>query len=290
LNQAPGLATGSDVDPQLSPAFVTAARAALAGLLSAGYLLWMRSPWPARALWRPLLLATAGNVIGWPLLMALALRSMTAVHAAVIVAVIPLVTAVLATVMLREREGFRFWLCALLGAALVVLFSWLRTGDEGGMDLAWADGLLVLAVLASAVGYVSGARVTPELGAERVICWMCVTALPLSLPFALWLWPAPEVAAQVRPASWIALAYLGGVSMWSGFFAWFRGLQWGGTMRVSQVLLMQPFFTMLFAVPLLGERIDAMSLGFALAVVATVFVGRRVAAPVMVGKAPGSVT
>ena len=32
---------------------------------------------------------------------------------------------------------------------------------------------------------------------------------------------------------------------------------------------------MVFAVPLLGERLDVMSVGFALAVIATVFVGRR---------------
>lgn len=274
------LATGSDADPQLSPWFVTAARAAIAGVLSAVFLLWTRSPWPARPLWRPLLLAVAGNVIGWPLLAALALRSVTAVHAAVIVAVIPLMTAVMAALVLRERERLGFWLCAVLGAALVVAFSLLRTRDAGGFGFSHADLLLGGAVLATAVGYVYGAQVTPVLGAERVICWMCAAALPASLPLALWLWPDAAQVHDVRWASWAGLAYVGAVSMWSGFFAWFRGLQWGGTLRVSQVLLLQPFFAMLFAVPLLGERIDAMSLGFAFAVVAVVFAGRRLSAPV----------
>jgi drug/metabolite transporter (DMT)-like permease len=63
--------------------------------------------------------------------------------------------------------------------------------------------------------------------------------------------------------------------MWSGFFAWFRGMDWGGPLRMSQVLLLQPFLAMFFAVPLLGERVDALSLSFALAVVATVAVGRK---------------
>jgi hypothetical protein len=58
--------------------------------------------------------------------------------------------------------------------------------------------------------------------------------------------------------------------MWLGFFAWYRGLALGGTLRVSQVQLVQPFLAMLFAVPLLGERLDAGTVGFALAVVATV--------------------
>jgi drug/metabolite transporter (DMT)-like permease len=67
--------------------------------------------------------------------------------------------------------------------------------------------------------------------------------------------------------------------MWAGFFAWFRGLAWGGALRVSQLQLLQPFVSILAAVPLLGESLDLTTLGFALAVVATVFMGRRMAAP-----------
>ncbi len=63
--------------------------------------------------------------------------------------------------------------------------------------------------------------------------------------------------------------------MWLGFFAWYRGLALGGTVRVSQVQLVQPFLSMLFAVPLLGETLDALTPGFGLAVIAVVFVGKR---------------
>jgi drug/metabolite transporter (DMT)-like permease len=47
--------------------------------------------------------------------------------------------------------------------------------------------------------------------------------------------------------------------------------------RVSQVQLLQPFLGMLFAVPLLGERLDATTVGFGVAVIATVFISRRMA-------------
>jgi drug/metabolite transporter (DMT)-like permease len=66
--------------------------------------------------------------------------------------------------------------------------------------------------------------------------------------------------------------------MWIGFFAWYRGLAWGGTLRVSQVQLLQPFLSLLFSVPLLGETLEPATLGFALAVMTLVFVGRRLAA------------
>jgi len=64
-------------------------------------------------------------------------------------------------------------------------------------------------------------------------------------------------------------------SMWLGFFAWYRGLLLGGTVRVSQVQLLQPFLTLLFAVPVLGERLEPVTVLCALSAMAVVFVGRR---------------
>jgi drug/metabolite transporter (DMT)-like permease len=63
--------------------------------------------------------------------------------------------------------------------------------------------------------------------------------------------------------------------MWLGFFAWYRGLALGGVLRVSQVQLLQPFLALLFAVPVLGERLEAATVVFSLAVVGVVTLGRR---------------
>ena len=76
-------------------------------------------------------------------------------------------------------------------------------------------------------------------------------------------------------SAWMGFAYVSLISMWIGFFAWYRGLALGGTVRVSQVQLVQPFFSMVFSVPLLGETLDLMTVGFALAVIATVFIGKK---------------
>ena len=270
------LATGSAHAPQLSPGFVTLGRGALAGLLSAGFLLLTRAPLPQRPHWRPLGLALLGNVLGYPLLLAWALREVTASHAAVVTALLPLATAVLATWVLHQRAPRRFWACALLGSALVLAFALLREHQQvGHWRLAWADLWLLGAVLAGAMGYVFGAQVTPALGAERVICWVCLLALPITLPAALWLWPVQPVAIS----AWGGFIYVGVFSMWAGFFAWYRGLAWGGALRVSQLQLLQPFLAMLAAVPLLGEQLDALTLGFAAVVATTVAIGRRPPAP-----------
>jgi len=267
------LATGTVDVPQLSPWFVTLGRAALAGMLSILFLSLTRSPWPQRSQWRPLGMAVLGNLLGYPLLLAYALRAVTAGHAAVITALLPLVTSVCAALVLRQRARPGFWICALLGSALVVAFSALRAQSAAGHGAGFevADLLLVGGVIAASVGYVHGAQVTPALGAERVICWVCVIALPLTLPATLILWPAQSVSA----AAWAGFVYLGVFSMWAGFFAWYRGLALGGALRISQVQLLQPFFAIAASIPLLGESVDAVTLGFAVAVVLTVIVGRR---------------
>ncbi|MGP1629640.1 MAG: DMT family transporter [Giesbergeria sp.] len=270
------LATGTHDAPQLSPWFVTLARAALAGCLSVIFLLTTRSPLPQRHHWKPLGMAVLGNAIGYPLLLGYALRIVTASHAAVITALLPLATAAVAAWVLHQRARLGFWVCAVAGSLLVVVFSVLRAQQHGaGFGFEWADLLLVGAVFAASIGYIYGAQVTPELGAERVICWVCVLALPISLPGALWLWPEHSVA----PSAWGGLVYVGVFSMWAGFFAWFRGLVLGGALRVSQAQLLQPFLSILAAVPLLGEALDGVTLAFAAAVVATVLIGKQFSRP-----------
>jgi drug/metabolite transporter (DMT)-like permease len=233
-------------------------------------LLAQRARWPERRHWAPLAVSAGGTVLGFPLCIALALREVDAMHAAVVTGALPLATAVVAAVTLRQRPSAGFWICALLGCALVLLFAaW-----QGSGRLSAADGWLLGAVASGAVGYVAGARVSAALPAQQVICWVLVGSLPLTLP-AMWLsWPDLQ-STPVRPSAWLGFVYAALFSMWLGFFAWYRGLALGGVVRVSQVQLLQPFLALLFAVPVLGETLEPLTVLFSLAVLAVVFVGRR---------------
>ncbi|HLL20423.1 MAG TPA: DMT family transporter [Rubrivivax sp.] len=264
------LAVGDASDPQLPPGFVTAGRAAVAGVLSLLLLLAQRAHWPERRHWLSLAVSAGGTVLGFPLCIALALREVDAMHAAVVTGALPLATAALAAITLRQRPSAGFWICAVLGCALVMAFAaW-----QGSGRLSVADGWLLGAVAAGAVGYVAGARVSASLPAQQVICWVLVGSLPLTLP-AMWLtWP-DLVSTPVRVSAWVGFAYAALFSMWLGFFAWYRGLALGGVVRVSQVQLLQPFLALLFAVPVLGERLEPVTVLFSLAVLAVVFIGRR---------------
>ncbi len=264
------LAVGTPEAPQMSGVFIALGRAVVAALLSAVFLLATRARLPRREDWLPLAITSAGVVFGFPLLTSVAMRHVEAVHASVIVGVLPLATAIVGAWLHRQRPSAGFWACAALGSALVVGFAVLRSGGDG-VAIQPADALLLAAMVCAAVGYGWGARLSQHMQAEHVICWALVMALPLTAPAALLARPLESI----EPSAWWGFAYVAIFSMWLGFFAWYRGLALGGTVRVSQVQLIQPFLSMLFAVPLLGEKLDAVTLGFAGAVIATVFVGKK---------------
>jgi len=264
------LAVGTPDAPQMSGLFIALGRALVAAVLSAVFLVATRAPWPQREDWLPLAITSGGVVFGFPLFTSVAMRYVEAVHASVIVGVLPLATAAVGALLHRQRPSAGFWACAVLGSALVVAFAMLRSGSAG-LSIHPADALLLAAMGCAAVGYGYGARLSQRMRAEHVICWALVMALPFTLPGALLTWPQ----AGLAPGVWWAFGYVAVFSMWLGFFAWYRALAIGGTVRVSQVQLIQPFVSMLFAVPLLGESLDAMTVGFSLAVIATVFIGKK---------------
>jgi len=264
------LAVGTPQAPQLSGLFVSTGRATLAALLSIVFLWATRAPWPARTNLPALAVVMLGVVFGFPMFSSIAMRHVEAVHASVMLGVLPLATAGVGAWLHRQRPSTGFWLCAALGSALVIGFAMLRSG-AGNLSLSWADTLLLAAMACAAVGYGIGSLLSQRMRAEHVICWALILGLPLNLPLALMEYP--QVA--INFSAWLGFAYVALFSQWLGFFAWYRGLALGGTVRVSQVQLLQPFLSMLFAVPILGERLDLLTVGFGLAVIAVVFVGRK---------------
>jgi drug/metabolite transporter (DMT)-like permease len=264
------LAVGTPDAPQMSGLFIAMGRAVVAAMLSAALLLATRAPLPARKDWLPLCITASGVVFGFPLFTSIAMRHVEAMHASVIVGVLPLATAAVGALLHRQRPSLGFWLCAALGSALVVVFAVLRSGSAS-LGVSFADLLLLAAMLCAAVGYCYGGRLAHHMRAEHVICWALLISLPFTLPLSLYSWPDQAI----NSSAWWGFAYVAVFSMWLGFFAWYRGLALGGTVRVSQVQMVQPFLSMLFAIPLLGEKLDAVTVGFGLAVIATVFIGKK---------------
>jgi drug/metabolite transporter (DMT)-like permease len=187
----------------------------------------------------------------------------------VVIGILPAATAMLAVIRNRERPSRVFWLAALLGAVIVVGFS-LRDGASG-FEL--ADLLLLGAVASAAVGYVEGARLSAELGGARVICWAVLLVLPITT--AITVVAGVQNGIGAGPKAWASFAYLGVVSMFLGFFAWYHGLRIGGIARVSQVQLAQPGLSLIWAALLVGEHLDAVAIVSTIAIIGCVAVAQR---------------
>ncbi len=257
---------------ELDPLFLTLGRALGAAVLAGGWLRLRRAALPGRAALWPLTVVALGCVLGFPLLSSIAMRSVPASHGAVLAGLLPLATALYAALRGYERPSKGFWLVALLGTGLVLVFAL----GQGGGTLQHADLLMFGAVVAAAAGYAEGGRLARRLGGQEVICWALVLA---AIPAALLLLtlPGDRLArlATAGPASWLAFGYVTVFSMFIGFFFWYRGLALGGVAKVGQVQLLQPFLSLAGAALLLGETLTLANVGFALAVIATVALGRH---------------
>jgi drug/metabolite transporter (DMT)-like permease len=235
----------------LSPLFVGSARAVIAALLAAAALTLTKQRLPTGIQWARLAVVAGGIVVGFPLLTSYALITAPASHGAVVIALLPAATAVMAVVRGKERPPLSFWLMAAIGALAAVVFAMLHGGGFG--QLQWSDLLLFGAVVAAAIGYAEGGLLSRELGSWQTVSWALVLALPLMIALA-----AVSMAGQLpsaTPFQWASLGYLAVVSMFLGFFAWYRGLAIGPMAQVSQVQLVQPVLSIVWAAVLLREQL-----------------------------------
>lgn len=235
----------------LSPLFIGSGRAVIAAVLAAAALTLTRQRLPQRAQWMRLAVVAAGIVFGFPLLTSFALTTASASHGAVVIALLPAATAVTAVLRGKERPPLSFWIMAGVGALASVLFASMQGGGVG--QLHWSDLLLFGAVVAAAVGYAEGGLLARELGAWQTVSWALVLSAPLMI--ALTVISAVRQPPTASPIEWAAFAYLGVVSMFLGFFAWYRGLAIGPMAQVSQVQLVQPVLTLCWAALLLREQL-----------------------------------
>jgi drug/metabolite transporter (DMT)-like permease len=255
----------------LSPLFLTSARAVIAAVLAALLLKGLREARPARADLFSLAVIAAGVVVGFPLLTALALKTITSAHSIVFIGLLPLATALFGVLRGGERPKPLFWLFSGLGSAVVAGFALV----SGGAGTLAGDLLMLAAILVCGLGYAEGARLSRRLGGWQVICWALVLALPLMLAITLTSLPADWSA--VSASAWAGLAYVSVFSMLIGFVFWYRGLALGGIAAVGQLQLLQPFFGLLLAGLLLHEPVSPMMLVVTLGVVLCVAGARRFA-------------
>ena len=253
----------------LDPTFVGLGRALVAAAIAAVALWVMRAPRPVGWQWLRLAAVALGVVVGFPLFSSWALVRVPTSHAAVVIAVLPLVTALFGAWLAAERPSGLFWLATIIASTVITVFSLASSG--GAFEP--ADMALFAAVIAAGFGYAEGARLARELGAWQTISWALLVSVPwLIVPV---IDTFPEHLAAVPWSSVAGFAYVSVVSMFLAFIAWYKALAMGGIARVGQIQLLQPFFTLAAAALLMNESVSGGQIGVAMVVLVCVFFGRR---------------
>ncbi|MFJ3042166.1 DMT family transporter [Streptomyces tendae] len=251
------------------PWTLIAVRSILAAAVAGGCLLALRVAPPERRHWLGLAVVGAGVVLGFPLLTTLALQTSTTAHAAVVVGLLPLTTALLSALRVGTRPSRTFWIAALAGAAAVIAF----TVQQSGGALTSADAYLFAALLVCAAGYTEGGRLAREMPGWQVIGWALVLCLPLTVPMAavaLSYEPVHLTAHSAAGLLWVAIG-----SQFLGLVVWYRGMAAIGIPKASQLQLAQPLLTLVWSVLLLGEHLPVAAPLTAAAVLVCIAVTQR---------------
>jgi drug/metabolite transporter (DMT)-like permease len=254
---------------QFEPISLTVMRGVIGGAVAASVLVATRQRVPARNTWLRLAVTTVVIGIGFQFFSAIGSVSVPSAHGGVVLGLLPLTTALLATLLSGERPSPAFWVCSVVGALIVVAYA-LR---QGGGGLQAGDLWLVGAVLCASTGYTLSAQLARLMPAWAVISWSLALTLPFTLLLSLWFWPTYLSGVDWR--GWSSFTYLALFSQYFGFFAWNTALAMGGTARVSQVQLLQTFITLGLAAAIAGERIDVETVVCALVIVGLLVVSRR---------------
>lgn len=251
------------------PLFLTSARAVIATLLAACLLIALKQPMPKSKDIFSLIIVAIGVVIGFPLLTALALQTITSAHSIVFIGLLPFSTATFAVIRGGERPKVMFWLFSLAGSALIAGYAWTQDA-HGSIE---GNLYMLAAIIICGLGYAEGAALSRRLGGWQVISWALLLAFPFMAVLATITLPATWVG--ISTSAWISLGYVSLFSMLIGFVFWYRGLAIGGIAGVSQLQLLQPFFGLALAGLILGETVALSMIGITVLVISCVIGAKR---------------
>ncbi|TLD46248.1 MAG: putative cystine transporter YijE [Accumulibacter sp.] len=198
-------------------------------------------------------------------LIAWAMLSITAGLASILNATVPIFTALIGAVWLRERLG------TTRAAGLVVGFVGVLMLAAGQADFKpGGSGWAILAMLLATLSYGLAAHLTRRLLGEVPALVSAagsqIAAAIVMTPLALWSWPAESPGHL----AWSAAITLGVGCTALAFLIFFRLIANVGAARAVTVTFLIPLFGILWGSIFLGERLDAgMLVGGAIVVLGT---------------------
>jgi drug/metabolite transporter (DMT)-like permease len=208
-----------------------------------------------------------------PILLFIALQFTKASVSPLIYASVPAMTAIYLLVIRKEKLSFEQKLgvaVGFFGVILIILFPFLQKTSASVGEIVTGNILIFLASIAFLAYGIISKQKQKKLNASPIelTFYFSVVTFLLSIPFA-WqeLATQPIIASEVGMGHIVSIIGVGVIGTSLFYFAYQYALKLGSELSASLFTYMQPVFTAIFAIALLGENITAsMVIGGLLAV------------------------
>jgi len=254
----------TDVDPLI----VAIGRTLIGSLLLLPVALYRHALGPVFRRWKVLLIYTLVEISGPWLLLGHAETRLNSSTAGLLLAVVPMIAAILLTVTGHDRFDARRIVGLLIGFTGVAFLV--------GLDIHLDDLASVGAVALVAIGYAIGPiiinRRLADLPPIGVVTASLLVATVLYAPFTAFVWPIQLTA----PAAW-SIAGLGVICTAVAFLVFFALIAEAGPARATVITYINPAVAITLGVLLLNEPFTTgMAIGFPLVIVGSVLATARV--------------
>jgi drug/metabolite transporter (DMT)-like permease len=227
-------------------------------------------PSVTRTDWRSFIIAgVAGQVLA-QLGMTWGISKSLASNGAILNLLIPVISAVLASVMLREKLTALRWVSFGVGLIGVLLLSAedLRQSSFLTGKLLIGNALIFAGCLGSSFYNVYCKGLMRKYQETEILIFSYLAASVASVPLLIWVEPVRWSAfLEFDMKSWLAFAFLALLMYGASMLLFFHVLQFLDVTVASMSLYLVPVFGTLMAAALLGERLGPISLVGALVVV-----------------------
>ncbi len=262
---------------ELSPITLVTTRFVMGSVLLAGMLVTQRQPlMPPRTYWRSLALMGFIGIFVHMLLQSYALTRTTAVRTGWLIGLIPIWSALLAVVFLREKLGvmkLAGLVVGFLGAAVVVTRGRFDASFFA-LPTTFGDALILVSTLNWAIYTVLGHGTIRGLGAARATAAVMAIGTAMLLPLFV-LTRGWREYAHLTPGGIGAVVFLGIGCSGLAYMWWYAALEHIEASKVATLLYLEPLVTLAAAVALLHEEVGLATVVGGLVVMAGVALVQR---------------
>jgi drug/metabolite transporter (DMT)-like permease len=244
------------------PVVVAFGRTAIGGLLLLPLAIRSGALKPLLPYWKILLVYTAVEIIGPWVLLGHAETRLNSSTTGLLIAMVPIVAAIIVTVMGHDRFDFRRVAGLVVGFVGVALL----VGLDIEVDDLIAIGQVMLVVVGYAIGPIIISRKLADLPPIGVVTASLVVAAVAYTPFALFAWPA-----QVTARAAGSVVILGIVCTAVAFLVMFALIAEAGPARMTLITYINPAVAILLGALVLNEPITVgILIGFPLIILGSI--------------------